>query len=138
MAVLQQVGGLEIAGMAGFLMEVETVGLAVVLVGYIVTVAALLAFKISPESRRAMFFSHASEDEPCGPRVLAALGGTSPLAAHLRLGEGTGALVAWPLLRAAAALMNTGHEVAAEPSDTMMAMMGRLDPEYMAGMAAKL
>ena len=65
------------------------------------------------------------------------VGGTSPLAAHLRLGEGTGALVAWPLLRAAAALMNTGFEVAAEPSDTM-AMMGRLDPEYMAGMAAKL
>ena len=138
-AVLSQVGGFEIAAMTGFLLEAQHRGLAVVLDGFIVTVAALVAVRVDPECRRAMFFSHPSEDEPCGPRVLAEIGADTPLSAHLRLGEGTGALLAWPLLRAAAALMNMGHrETESSDKDGMMERMTRLDPQYMTKMRAQM
>ena len=103
-SVLKQVDGLEIAAMCGFMIEGSNVGLAVIVDGYIATVAALLATRMEPGYKGALFFSHSSEDEPCGPRVLAEMEVQAPVAARLRLGEGTGAIAAWPLLQAAASL----------------------------------
>jgi nicotinate-nucleotide--dimethylbenzimidazole phosphoribosyltransferase len=73
--------------------------------GFIATAAAAAALAMEPGARGAMVFSHLSEERGHAT-LLAALGAEPVLALNLRLGEGTGALLAWPIVKAAAAMLN--------------------------------
>ncbi len=101
---LIEYGGFEIAMMAGAMLGAAGAGRMVIVDGFIATAAALVATCIDPAARGAMVFAHVSAEAGHGP-LLAHLGAEPLLALNLRLGEGTGALLAWPLLRAAAAML---------------------------------
>ncbi len=103
--LLAALGGLEIAAIAGAILEAADRGLAVLLDGFIVGAAALAAVRMEPRSRVACFLSHQSAEAGHGV-VLEALGGRPLLDLGLRLGEGTGAVLALPLLRAACAMLS--------------------------------
>ena len=103
--VLAKVGGLEVAALTGFYLGAAARGVAVVLDGFIVTSAALVAAAVKPEVTDYFFASHVSQ-EP-GHRVqLRALGLTPLFDLGLRLGEGTGGVLALPLLASAAAVLS--------------------------------
>ncbi|WP_075997166.1 nicotinate-nucleotide--dimethylbenzimidazole phosphoribosyltransferase [Salaquimonas pukyongi] len=102
---LSAYGGLEIACMAGALIGAASAGGMVLVDGFIATAAALCALKARPEAAGYTVFSHRSK-EPGHHAVLQALDATPLLDLDLRLGEGTGALLAFPLLRNACAMLN--------------------------------
>ena len=102
--VLRQFGGFEIAMMAGALLGAAAARKAVVVDGFIATAAALVAIRLVPEARDYCIFAHGSAEQ--GHRaMLESLGARPLLDLGLRLGEGTGAVLAIPLLRAAARLL---------------------------------
>jgi nicotinate-nucleotide--dimethylbenzimidazole phosphoribosyltransferase len=104
-AVLAAVGGLEIAALAGAILAAAQAGVPVLVDGFIVSAAALAAVRINPSSRPWLLFSHRSAEQ--GHRVLLeALDARPILDLDLRLGEGSGAALALPLLRLACALHN--------------------------------
>lgn len=103
--VLRQFGGLEIAMMAGAIHGSAERNTPVVVDGFICTAAALVAIRLRPEVRDTCIFAHRSV-EAGHDRMLKALGAEPLLDLGLRLGEGTGGLLALPLLRAAAALIS--------------------------------
>ncbi|GMG81059.1 nicotinate-nucleotide--dimethylbenzimidazole phosphoribosyltransferase [Paralimibaculum aggregatum] len=103
-AALAAFGGLEIAAMAGAVIGAASAGRAVVVDGFITTAAALAALAARPEARPFCIFAHRSA-EPGHDLLLAHLGERPLLDLELRLGEGTGALLALPLIRAAAAML---------------------------------
>jgi nicotinate-nucleotide--dimethylbenzimidazole phosphoribosyltransferase len=98
---LQVVGGFEIAAMAGTLLEAAKARLPVVVDGFIATAAAAAAFSIDPSCREVCFFSHRSSEQAHG-KALGALQVEPLLDLKMRLGEGTGAALAMPILDAAA------------------------------------
>lgn len=102
---LRQFGGLEIAMMAGAIHGASDRNTPVIVDGFICTAAALVAIRLRPETREACLFAHRSA-EAGHDRMLRALGAAPLLDLGLRLGEGTGGLLATPLLRAAAALLS--------------------------------
>ena len=97
---LFHVGGLEIAALVGAYLACAQEGVAVLVDGFICTVAALVAVRINPSCREWLFFGHRGA-EPGHRRVLAELDGEPLLELGLRLGEGSGAALAVPLLRLA-------------------------------------
>lgn len=105
LAVLQQFGGFEIAAMAGALIAAAARRTPVVVDGFIVTAAALAAVRLQPSARTGCIFAHRSQEAGHG-RMLKALDAQPLLDLGLRLGEGTGGVLAVPLLRAAVALLN--------------------------------
>lgn len=101
---LTEYGGYEIAMMTGAMLAAARARRIVLVDGFIATAAAAAALRIDPAVRAALVFSHLSEEQ--GHRmVLAALGAEPLLSLRMRLGEGTGALLAWPLVKAAAAML---------------------------------
>jgi nicotinate-nucleotide--dimethylbenzimidazole phosphoribosyltransferase len=104
LTVLRSVGGLEIAALVGALLEAAAAGVPVVLDGFITGAAALVASRIAPGVERRLIASHRSS-EPGHAVVLGALGLEPLLELDLRLGEGSGAALAIPLARAAAAIV---------------------------------
>jgi nicotinate-nucleotide--dimethylbenzimidazole phosphoribosyltransferase len=103
--VLRCVGGLEIAAITGFILGAARHRIAVVVDGFISTAAAAIAFAIAPQVSGYLFAGHQSE-EP-GHQVLLAYIGLKPiLALNMRLGEGTGAVLAMPILESALCLYN--------------------------------
>jgi len=98
-------GGLEIAAMAGALVGAASAGTVVLIDGFIATAAALAALTARPEARAHCVFAHRGAEPGHGP-VLHHLGAVPLLALEMRLGEGTGALLALPLLRAAGAMLS--------------------------------
>jgi nicotinate-nucleotide--dimethylbenzimidazole phosphoribosyltransferase len=103
--VLRCVGGLEIAAMTGMILGAAGNGIAVVADGFISTTAAAIAFAIEPRVRGYLFAGHQSE-EP-GHRVLLEYIGLKPiLTLNMRLGEGTGAVLAMPIIESAMHLYN--------------------------------
>lgn len=98
------VAGLEIAAVTGFFQGAADAGLTVVLDGFVATAAALVAERLRPGTAGVMIAAHRSA-EPGHAAALKALG-LAPLLDgwDMRLGEGTGALLAMPLLDAAAAI----------------------------------
>lgn len=102
--VLRQFGGLEIAMMAGAIHGAAGRSIPVIVDGFICTAAALAAIRLRPDARAACLFAHRSAEAGHG-RLLEVLGVRPLLDLDLRLGEGTGALLAVPLARAAAALL---------------------------------
>lgn len=99
--VLRKVGGLEIAGLAGAMIEAASARVPVALDGFITGAAALLAELIAPGVRQYFIASHRSQ-EPGHGIVLDRLGLKPLLCLELRLGEGSGAALAFHLIEAAA------------------------------------
>ena len=103
--VLCAVGGLEIAAIAGAIIAAAHSGIPVLVDGFIVSVAALSAVRLNPSCRPYLLFSHRSSEQ--GHRLLLkALDAHPLLDLDLRLGEGSGAALAVPILRLACALHN--------------------------------
>lgn len=103
LAVLMELGGFEIAALTGAYLRCGQLGLPVLVDGFITAAAALAACRQRPELASWLFYGHQSA-EPGHQRLLAALNANPLLDLGMRLGEGSGAAVALPLLRAAAAL----------------------------------
>lgn len=102
--VLAEVGGLEIAGLTGVALGAARAGRAVVIDGFVSTAAGFVAARLCPPVREYLFASHRSA-EPGHSVQLAALGLRPLFEFEMRLGEGTGAALAFPVLEAAAALL---------------------------------
>ena len=107
MEMLAAVGGLDIAGMAGVFIGGAVYHIPVVIDGFISSVAALVAERLAPGCRSYMLASHCGR-EPGMKKVLAELGLEPVIDAGLALGEGTGAVMLFPLLDAALALYRDG------------------------------
>ena len=97
MEVLRTVGGLDIAGLTGVYIGGALYNIPVVIDGYISAVAALAADRILPGTRDIMIASHMGREAGMGP-VLDELGVSPVIDADLALGEGTGAVMIFPLL----------------------------------------
>ncbi len=98
--VLSKVGGFEIAGLTGVVLEAAASRVPVLVDGFITTVAALIATRLAPLAAHYLIGSHESV-EP-GHKIVNHLLGIRPLLRlRLRLGEGSGAALALPILRAA-------------------------------------
>lgn len=103
--VLRQFGGLEIAMMAGAFLGGAAAGKLMVVDGFISSAAALVAVRLAPNLAQRLVFAHASAER--GHRALLAAMGAQPLLdLDMRLGEGSGGVLAAPMLRAAARLMS--------------------------------
>lgn len=97
---LRRLGGFEIAALTGALIAAAQQRLPVLVDGFIVTAAALVAVRIAPSVADWLLFAHRSA-EPGHTRILDELRARPLLDLGLRLGEGSGAAIAAPLLRAA-------------------------------------
>jgi len=103
--VLRCVGGLEIAAMTGLILGAARNRIVIVADGFISTAAAAIAFAVEPRVKAYILAGHQSE-EP-GHRVLLEYIGLKPiLSLNMRLGEGTGAVLAMPIIEAAMCLYN--------------------------------
>jgi nicotinate-nucleotide--dimethylbenzimidazole phosphoribosyltransferase len=103
--VLARYGGYEIAMLAGAMLAAAEARMTLLIDGFIVTSALLVAKQISPAILDYCVYAHCSHE--AGHRLqLAWLNGEPLLDLGLRLGEGTGAALALPLLNAACAFMN--------------------------------
>ncbi|GAB2914995.1 nicotinate-nucleotide--dimethylbenzimidazole phosphoribosyltransferase [Rhodococcus aerolatus] len=100
LALLRTVGGADLAAMVGFLAQAAVRRTPVVLDGVVVAAAAMLAERLAPGASDWWVAGHLSA-EPAHVLALADLGLVPLLDLDLRLGEGTGALLALPLLTAA-------------------------------------
>ena len=102
---LIEYGGFEIAMMAGAIIGAADARCVVVVDGFIATAAAVCARALEPQSEASCVFAHQSAE--AGHRVvLDAMGAVPLLQLDMRLGEGTGALLAFPLITAAAAMLS--------------------------------
>ena len=100
---LFNLGGLEIAGLVGAYLACAQAGVVVLVDGFICSVAALVATRLNPSCRPWLLFGHRGA-EPGHRHVLQSLEAQPLLELGLRLGEGSGAALAVPLLRLACAL----------------------------------
>ncbi|NWF37591.1 nicotinate-nucleotide--dimethylbenzimidazole phosphoribosyltransferase [Mariprofundus sp. NF] len=103
--LLQQVGGVEIAAMAGFYLQAAESGVPVVIDGFIASAAALAARIVEPEVINWMLASHISHENGHA-LALKALRLDALINFEMRLGEGSGAALIVPLLQSAIALHN--------------------------------
>ena len=104
MDVLAALGGFEIAMMCGAMLEAAAQKRVVVFDGFISTSAALVAHALKPDMLSCCVFAHQS-DESGHARMLKHLDVQPLLHLGLRLGEGSGAALAWPLLESACAIL---------------------------------
>lgn len=105
MDVLAEFGGFEIAMMAGAAIACAKAGVPVLIDGFICSAAALMAIKLVPAAKDYCIFTHASA-EPGHAITMTSLKVDPLLHLDMRLGEGTGALLAVPLIQAACAMMS--------------------------------
>lgn len=105
LAVLAAMGGFEIAMMAGAMIQAAASRRVILVDGFIAGAAALVARELRPAVTDYMVFTHRSAET--GHRLmLIHLQGQPLLDLEMRLGEGSGALIAWPLLQSAMLIMN--------------------------------
>ena len=102
---LAEFGGFEVATMVGAYLAAAEARMLIVVDGFIVTSALLVAHAINPAVLDYCVFAHGSA-EPGHQAQLTFLGASPLLQLGMRLGEGTGAASAFPLIRAALACMN--------------------------------
>ncbi|MBK9394203.1 MAG: nicotinate-nucleotide--dimethylbenzimidazole phosphoribosyltransferase [Uliginosibacterium sp.] len=102
---LAEFGGFEVATLVGAFLGAAECGMLIVVDGFIVTSALLVAHAINPAVLDYCVFAHGSA-EPGHVAQLAHLGAEPLLQLGMRLGEGTGAAAAFPLIRAALACLN--------------------------------
>lgn len=105
LAALAAVGGFEIAMMAGAMLQAASERRVVLVDGFIAGAASLVARGLNPHCADYMVYTHRSAE--AGHRLMLNQLQAQPLLdLGMRLGEGSGALVAWPLVQSAALLMN--------------------------------
>ncbi|MCD7820221.1 MAG: nicotinate-nucleotide--dimethylbenzimidazole phosphoribosyltransferase [Lachnospiraceae bacterium] len=97
LTVLACVGGFDIAGIAGLFLGGAIYHIPVLVDGFISSVGALLAVRLCPSAKDYMLATHVSK-EPAARRILKELGLEPALDAGMCLGEGSGAVAAFPLL----------------------------------------
>lgn len=102
---LSEFGGFEIVQMVGAFLEAKRTNTPVLVDGFIVTVAAYLATLIEPKVKEILIYSHCS-DETAHRQLLDLLDADPILDMNLRLGEGSGAALAFPMVRAAMSFYN--------------------------------
>lgn len=102
---LAALGGLEIASMVGAVQQAAAQGRVIVVDGFITTAAVAVAAALQPGVLAHCVFSHRSQETGHG-RWLQHLGVQALLDLDLRLGEGSGAALAWPLLASACRLLD--------------------------------
>ena len=105
LTVLAEFGGFEIVMMAGAMLAAARAGMLLLIDGFIVGSAALAAARLAPALADYCIFCHCSA-EPGHRAQLNALGAEPLLDLGLRLGEGTGAALAYPLVQAAVNFLN--------------------------------
>ncbi|MCX7619802.1 MAG: nicotinate-nucleotide--dimethylbenzimidazole phosphoribosyltransferase, partial [Acidimicrobiales bacterium] len=108
LSMLEELGGLEIAALAGFIIGGASRRVPVVVDGVIAVAGLLIAHGLAPDVRSYVVAGHRST-EPGASAGLAYLGLEPLLDLEMRLGEGTGAILALPIIQAAAKLF---HEMA--------------------------
>nr|WP_280189183.1 nicotinate-nucleotide--dimethylbenzimidazole phosphoribosyltransferase [Delftia sp. PS-11] len=101
---LAAMGGFEVATMVGAVLQAAAQRRVIVVDGFITTAAVLVASRLQPAVLERCVFSHRS-GEPGHTRMLAHLQAEPLLDWQLRLGEGSGAALAWPLLVSACAML---------------------------------
>lgn len=102
--ILAKVGGLEIAGMAGAMLAAAANRIPILVDGFICTVAALIANELDGEAKDYMIVGHKSV-EPGHETAINMLGKLPLLDLGMRLGEGSGAAVAFPILQSASLML---------------------------------
>jgi nicotinate-nucleotide--dimethylbenzimidazole phosphoribosyltransferase len=102
--LLAKVGGFEIAAMAGAMLKAASLRVPVMVDGFIATAAAMVAAVLNPAVKGYLIAGHRSS-EPAHDAALAWLGLKPLLDLGMRLGEGTGAVLAMPVVEAAAAVL---------------------------------
>jgi nicotinate-nucleotide--dimethylbenzimidazole phosphoribosyltransferase len=102
--ILQIFGGLEIAALVGIIFAAAQSGCAILVDGYITTSAALIAVAMEPNVAEYLIYSHLSR-EPGHRIALDHLRGTQILSLDLCLGEGSGAALAFPIVKAASEIL---------------------------------
>nr|WP_278022820.1 nicotinate-nucleotide--dimethylbenzimidazole phosphoribosyltransferase [Flavobacterium ginsengisoli] len=105
MAQLSYFGGFEIIQMSGAILEAFENKMLILVDGFICTIAYLIAFKINPNIQQNAVFCHCSA-EKAHSELLNYLEAKPILNLDLRLGEGTGCAVAFPILKSAEAFLN--------------------------------
>ena len=105
LAWLTCAGGFEIAALTGAYLRAAQLGLPILLDGFITTAAALVALKLQPALQDWLFLSHTSAERG-HQSAITALGLQPLLDLNLRLGEGSGAAIALPIMRQACLLHN--------------------------------
>ena len=105
LATLAALGGFEIAGICGLILGAAAQRIPVVVDGFISTAGALAAIRICPAAMDYLFFSHLSQEQ--GHRIVMEKLQIRPvLDLDMRLGEGTGAALAMPVIEAAIKIYN--------------------------------
>ena len=115
--VVARVGGLDIAAMMGFYIRAASLGMVVVIDGFISIIAALAASRLCPNSAQYMFLSHRSA-EPGYDAAAKELGLKPMFDLGMRLGEGTGCPLAFNVLEASVRVlrdMATFDEISIDP-----------------------
>lgn len=102
--VLAAMGGFELAAMVGIVLQAAHERRVVLVDGFITTAAVLVAARLQPQVLQRCVFAHSS-GEPGHALLLQALGVQALLDWQLRLGEGSGAALAWPLLDSACRIL---------------------------------
>ncbi|MBP1738916.1 MAG: nicotinate-nucleotide--dimethylbenzimidazole phosphoribosyltransferase, partial [Deltaproteobacteria bacterium] len=97
LGALKRVGGFEIAGMTGMILGGAQSRIPVVVDGFVATAAALVAMKMEPVVKDYLFFAHASAEQFHKP-FLASQGIRPILSLDMRLGEGTGSVLAMQIV----------------------------------------
>lgn len=103
--VLSKVGGLDIAGICGLFIGGAAAGIPVLIDGFISSVAALLALRISEKVRPYIFATHVSQ-EPAARKVLEKIGLPHLIECNMCLGEGTGAVTSFGIFDMAVEVYN--------------------------------
>lgn len=102
--VLACVGGFEVAAMVGAVLEAAQRRMVILVDGFIATAAVLVAARVAPGVLRYCVFGHVSDER--GHRALLEVLDARPLLSlSLRLGEGSGAVLAYPLVVSAVAFL---------------------------------
>ncbi len=102
--ILQSVGGFEIAMMVGAFLQAAESKMIIMVDGFIATAAFLLAYKANPTVKEYAIFCHQS-DEAGHQKMLQFLDVEAIMKLNMRLGEATGAAVAYPIIKSAAKFM---------------------------------
>ena len=105
LGALAAMGGFEIAMMVGAMLQAAAERRVILVDGFIAGSAALVTCEVTPAAKDYMVFCHRSAERG-HHALLAHLRATALLDLGMRLGEGTGALLAWPLVQSAVNLMN--------------------------------
>jgi nicotinate-nucleotide--dimethylbenzimidazole phosphoribosyltransferase len=102
-SIMQELGGLEMNTAVGAMLRATALGMTILVDGFIMSACALMAIRLCPQVRQNAIFCHVGDES--GHRLMLDRMGVKPLLSlGLRLGEGTGAVAALPLLDMALAV----------------------------------